>query len=390
MKILFITPYVPSRIRVRPFQIIKELAKRHNVSVVALGESDNTRTDGVEELVPIVKELRVVPHSRLRGLVQACISLPLTVPLSAAYCWSGRMKREAESVVNRESFDLIHVEHLRAAHFAPRNSKTPIVFDAVDCLTGLFCQMSRAKKSLVARCVMKLEALKLRRYEPRMLSSFDRIIITTEAERNALLDLGSHLSIDVVPNGVDTNYFAPRGTSKVPQRVIFTGKMSYSPNAQAALWFAREVFPRLRARWQEAEFVIAGSNPPQSVTSLASEPGIRVTGYLEDLRPEMDAAAVAVAPMRSAVGVQNKVLEAMAMALPVVASPLAAKPIGHCPGLLEADTPEEVADTVGQLFANPNAARDMGMRARDFVEKAFSWQAAVAKIEQIYEEMVNR
>jgi len=376
---------------VRPFQIIKELAKRHKVHVLALGESDKTRTEGVEEIVSAVEDLCVIPHSRLRGLAQAVVSLPLAVPISAAYCWSRPMSRAVAWELDGERFDLIHVEHLRAAHFAPRRPGVPMVFDAVDCLTGLFRQMARAKKSLPARAVMTLEAWKLCFYEPRALRRFDRIAITSDSERDALLELDPRLRVDTVPNGVDTEYFAPNGVPRVPGRIIFSGKMSYSPNAQAATWFAREVFPRIRSRWVDAQFVVAGSNPPQAVRALAEVPGITVTGYLDDMRPEMEVASVAVAPMQSAVGIQNKVLEAMAMALPVVAGPLATRAIGRdTPGVVEAETPEQVADAVGRLFENPDSAIELGREGRAFVERSFSWQAAGDKLEGIYEELTSR
>ena len=391
MKLLFITPYVPSRIRVRPFQIIKELAKRHTVHVLALGESDRTRSEGVEEIASAVADLRVIPHSRVRGLAQALVSLPLGVPISAAYCWSRPMRRAVDWELHGERFDLIHVEHLRAAHFLPRRVEPPTVFDAVDCLTGLFRQMARARKSIPVRTVMKLEAWKLCRYEPRTLRRFNRIVITTDSERDALLDLDPGLRIDVVPNGVDTSYFSPRGIPRTGKRIIFTGKMSYSPNAEAAAWFAREVFPAVRAALQDAEFVIAGSNPPEKVLALGREPGIRVTGYLDDLRPEMEAASVAVAPMRSAVGIQNKALEAMAMALPVVASPLAARALGRdVPGLVEAETPDQAAEAVRRLLADPHSAMELGAKAREYVERFFSWQAAVGRLEQVYDELIGR
>jgi sugar transferase (PEP-CTERM/EpsH1 system associated) len=391
MKLLFITPYVPSRIRVRPFQIIKELAKRHRVHVLALGESDETRTEGVEEIMPVVEELCVIPHSRMRGLAQACASLPLPVPLSAAYCWSRRMRRAVTWELGGGRFDLIHVEHLRAAHFVPRRVGTPMVFDSVDCLTGLFRQMARAKKSLPARAVMNLEAWKLCYYEPKTLRRFDRIVITSDSERDALLELDPRLRVDTVPNGVDTEYFAPTGAPKVPRRIIFSGKMSYSPNAQAATWFAGEVFPRIRAKWDDAGFVIAGSNPPQKVRALADTPGIAVTGYLDDLRPVVEAASVAVAPMQSAVGIQNKVLEAMAMGLPVVASPLATRAIGRdTPGVVEADSADEVADAVDRLFEDPEGAAKIGRKGRELVQTSFSWQAAAEKLEGVYEELTAR
>ena len=271
-----------------------------------------------------------------------------------------------------ERFDLIHVEHLRAAHFAPRRTEIPMVFDAVDCLTGLFSQMARSKRNPIARAVMSLEAFKLRRYEPRMLRRFDRIVITSDSERQTLIDLDPRLNIETVPNGVDTDYFAPGGAAKVPRRIVFSGKMSYSPNAQAAAWFAQNAFPAIRSRWPDAEFVIVGSNPPASIRALAETPGITVTGYVDDLRPHLESAVVAVAPMQAAVGIQNKVLEAMAMGLPVVASPLATRAIGtDTPGIVEASTAEAVIEAVSRLFEDADTAARTGREGREAVEKHF-------------------
>lgn len=391
MKILFIVPYVPSRIRIRPFQLIKGLAPKHEVHVVALDESDGTSTVGIDEIREVAADVQIVPHSRYRGLTQALLSLPLPVPLSAAYCWSPRMSRVVADKMRECRFDLIHVEHLRAAHFAPVNPGVPIVFDSVDCLTSLFRQMARSRRGLLPRCVMQLEAFKLSRYEPRVLQRFDAILTTSESEREALLSLNPKIHVTAIPNGVDTEYFAPMGSQRFARRIIFSGKMSYSPNAQAVLWFAREVFPRVRALWSDAEFVIAGSNPPDSVKALNDVQGIRVTGYLDDLRPELDAASVAVTPMQTAVGIQNKVLEAMAMSLPVVASSLATRAIGpDAPGVIVADTPEDTVDALNRLFSNPQECVELGKKARAYVQKHFSWDAAVSKLESIYDDLLVR
>lgn len=389
MRILFIAPYVPSRIRIRPFQIIKDLAKRHELHVLALDESDGTSTVGIDEIRDVAARVTIVPHSRAKGLTQALLTLPSPIPVSAAYCWSRHMKRTACEMVSKGAFDLIHVEHLRAAHFAPSAMRIPMVFDAVDCLTSLFRQMARSKKNPLARAVMSLEAAKLAHYEPRILRRFDRIVATSDTECAALMVLNPALRVESVPNGVDTDYFSPQGTRRVPRRIIFSGKMSYSPNAQAALWFARQVFPIIRNSWQDAEFVIAGSNPPENVRMLNDVPGIRVTGFLDDLRPELDAASVAVTPMQTAVGIQNKVLEAMSMALPVIASSLAVRAIGRdAPGIIEANTPEEVAAALDRLFRNPEESAELGAQAREFVKRFFSWRAAVEKLEAVYEEVL--
>lgn len=389
MRILFISPYVPNRIRVRPFSIIRELAKRHEVHVVALGEGEGTKAGGIDEMVECVADFRVVPHSKLRGYAQSLLALPTPHPMCSAFCWSGDMRAAVDEAVSAKDFDLIHVEHLRAAHFAPCGHPAPVVFDSVDCLTGLFSQMAESKRNPVGKLVMAEEAWKLRRYEPRMLGRFDRVIITSESEKSELASLDSGLRVDVVPNGVDTDYFAPQGARKHPHRIVFSGKMGYHPNANAAQWFANNVMPGLRRLHSDVEFVIVGSGPPPEVLRLAETPGVTVTGYVDDIRPHLDSAAVAVVPMQVAVGVQNKALEAMAMGIPVVASPVAVRPFGSgCPGIIEAESANEVADAVACLLGDPASAAEMGARARDEVIRNFSWQSSVEKLEAIYEELL--
>lgn len=390
MKILFLAPYVPSRIRVRPFQFILELAKRHQVHVIALAEGGGASLAGVDELKEAVESFEIITHGRLRGPAQALLSLPTRTPMCAAYCWSPTMSRAVSEAVASNCFDVVHIEHLRAAHFADSCSKIPVVFDAVDCLAGLFRQMSSSSRSPLSRLVMREEASKLRRYEPRTLRGFDRVIITSESERDELLSLDPSLEIDVVPNGVDANYFAPQEIEKRPRRIVFSGKMSYEPNAQAAVWFARNVLPALRESFPDTEFLIVGSKPPKEVMALSSEPGIYITGYVEDIRPHVASACVAVVPMQVAVGMQNKLLEAMAMGLPVVATPIAARPLGlACAGVRVAAGPQEMIDEVTALLRDPVLAQRVGLEAREEVLRNYSWRSSVERLEAIYGEAAS-
>lgn len=390
MRILFIAPYVPSRIRVRPFQFIKELAARHEVYVLALGKVGESDTQGAGELTRLVQDFRVIPHSKVLGLAQALAALPTAVPSCAAFCWSSAMKKAVGECVRGARFDVVHIEHLRAAHFASACGDLPVVFDAVDCLTGLFGQMSRSKKNPLGKLVMMEEAWKLRRYEPRALARFDRVVITSDSEREELTALNPALRIDVLPNGVDTDYFAPQGTTRAPHRIVFSGKMGFHPNAQAALWFAESVFGALRAQFADAEFVIVGSDPPADVKSLAARPGVSVTGYVDDIRPYLDSSSVAVVPMQVAVGVQNKVLEALAMGLPVVATPIATRALGRdCPGIVEAADANRTVNEVSRLMGDPDLAAKIGRFGREEALRNFSWRSNVDTLEVIYQEAIR-
>lgn len=390
MNVLVIAPYIPSRIRVRPFHLIGELAKRHEVHVIALRDADESRMPGLDEIAGAVRELRIVPHSKLRGALQSLAALGTPSPMCTAYCRSRRMKEVVQEVVSAHRFDVVHVEHLRAAHLAPWKSGLPIVFDSVDCLSRLFAQMARSRGALGSRLVAAEEAWKLRRCEPRTLRRFDRVLVTSDSDREALIRLDPALEIDVVPNGVDIDYFAPQGAERKPARLVFSGKMSYAPNAEAVLWFAENVLPSLARRFSGVEFAIVGSNPPPSVAALERIPGVSVTGYVEDMRPYLDSAAIAVAPMRTAVGMQNKILEAMAMALPVVATSAAAGTFGRdCPGILEANSDEEIVRIISRLIESPDEASEIGRQGRSEVAGRFSWARSAELIESAYEKALR-
>lgn len=390
MKILFVAPYVPSRIRVRTFQMIRELSKRHVVHVIALRDADESRMPGVDEIRDSVEQMDIIPHSDLRGMVQSLAALPTRSPMCAAFCWSGQMRRAIDESTARHKFDVVHVEHLRAAHFAPRIRTVPVVLDSVDCLTRLFSQLAHSTKSPAGRMIAAEEAWKLRSYEPLTLQKFDRVVVTSDLDRDALLGLNGNLMVSVAPNGVDPEYFCPQGAERKPARLVFSGKMSYAPNVEAVLWFAQSMLPALRQRFSDLEFVVVGSEPPADIQRLSAIPGVSVTGYVDDIRASLDSCAISVVPMRTGVGIQNKVLEAMAMAIPVVATPLAAGTFGvGCPGIVEADSADSFVGQISHLIENPAEATEMGKHGQQEVMSRFSWQTSVNALETVYEDAVR-
>ncbi|MHB1456445.1 MAG: glycosyltransferase [Armatimonadota bacterium] len=390
MKVLYISPYIPTRIRVRTYSLIKELAKHHEVHVIALCDTKNDeQTPGKDELQGILSSFKIVNHHKLMAILQALIALPTSHPMCTAYCWSRQMSKEIDDLLGKGVFDIIHIEHLRAAHFHPRSNGVPVVFDSVDCLSALFEQMSKSNQhSMASRLTMKEEAWKLKHYEPRMLGRFDRILTTTDIERQAILNMNPELNISVVPNGVDTEYFQPSNVPRQPGKMIFTGKMSYTPNAQAAAWFATKVLPYIRSKFPFTEFIIAGSNPPRETLDLAELPGVSVTGYVPDMRLQLENSSIAVAPMQIAAGIQNKILEAMAMALPVVASKITLRAFGdEHPGIIGAESADDMIQAICALIKSPERANELGENGRTEVCQKYSWSSSASQIGDIYTQL---
>jgi sugar transferase (PEP-CTERM/EpsH1 system associated) len=398
MRILFVAPYVPSLIRVRPYNFIRFLAaQEHDITLVALGvDGADQDARAANALAPFCKAVHVVTHSKGRAALQCLRALATPMPLWAAYCLSPAVEEKLKELLAQETFDVAHVEHLRAAHFARvLQGRLPLVYDAVDCITELQRQLRSAPgQSLPGRLVSWEEHAKLRRYEPRVAGLFDRIVITSPQDAACFDDLshpgGTSPSVEVVPNGVDLDYFLPQATPLKPMSLVFSGKMSYIANRDAALYFCRQIFPRVRKSCPNATLTIAGSGPSRELLELAAIPdsGIVVTGRVDDLRPYLAEAAVALCPLRIGVGIQNKVLEAMAMGKAVVATPLAARALeagvsADC--LRVADTPDSFAAQIVHLLAEPAEAACLGQNARRYVEAHHDWRQAARRLSEIYE-----
>ncbi len=198
--------------------------------------------------------------------------------------------------------------------------------------------------------------------------------------------------VTCIPNGVDTEYFAPSEGLKKGNHLIFTGVMDYFPNVDGISWFCKEVLPQIRSRVPNLRLTICGSRPVDQVTALRSIPGVQVTGRVPDVRPYLDQADIAVVPLRIGRGIQNKVLEAMSMALPCVATSVACMGIEAQDGrdLLVADDPSEFIRCVVQLLSNDTARERMGAAARSTVENCHSWEVPLGKLSRIIEQEVGK
>jgi sugar transferase (PEP-CTERM/EpsH1 system associated) len=245
------------------------------------------------------------------------------------------------------------------------------------------------------------EAERLGRYEQTIVRRFPRTIVTTPREAATLVgasDAGALTRVEAVPNGVDLTRFAPeragddgaRGGARVP-RVVFTGAMDYYANVDAAEYFVSDVWPAIRARLPDAQFVVVGSNPTAAVRGLASAPGVTVTGTVPDVRPYVVDATVCVAPLRIARGVQNKILEAMAMGRPVVATREAAAGLSAAAGsdLLVAQGPDALADAVVSVARDAGLGERIGRSGRAFVERHHDWAITLRRFVEIVEGLAN-
>jgi glycosyltransferase involved in cell wall biosynthesis len=401
MRILFVVPYAPSLVRVRPYQLIGALARRgHDVTLAAL-RTFGDDTNGLRSLQ--ARGINVVASDlpRWRAVANCLRAVREDLPMQALYCWAPALAGTIGQSVRASAFDVIHVEHVRAAVYGTlalgiraslgRVAGPAVVWDSVDCISHLFAQAAVRSRGLKSRLMARLELARTRRYEGAAVGLFDHTLVTSAVDRQALLSLAGQRQpkpITVLTNGVDLSYFTPAPEAeRTPDTLVFSGKMSYHANVTAVLYLAEQVMPRVWRRRPNVQLTVVGQDPPREIRALSStHAAVRVIGRVEDIRPYLGQAAVAVAPMRYGAGIQNKVLEAMACATPVLATPPAVAGIAAQPGrdFLLADGPAEFADTILQLLDDPACRRQLGEAGRAYVEVRHSWDAVGARLEEVY------
>jgi sugar transferase (PEP-CTERM/EpsH1 system associated) len=390
LRILFVSPYLPSLIRVRPYNLIRALAERgHQVTLVAL-EPPGDDNSGLDSLHRWCRRVQTVPLARWRTLWNGLCALPSQTPFQAAYSRSPQMSALIQRTLAGTDFDVLHVEHLRGAELSRAVNGMPIVFDAVDSIALLFEQARQSGPTWRSRLMAGLDLSRTRHYEGHLLERYERVLVTSPQDRESLVRLSSRQDLDdrlvVLPNGVDLDYFQPKDVARDPATLVFTGKMSYHANVAAALDLANQVMPHVWAFRSDARLIIAGKDPSRELLALTADPRITVTGTVPDLRPYLARATIAVSPIRYGAGIQNKLLESMAMVTPVVSTPQATVALQVLPGrdLLVADTPRACAEAVTTLLADEGLCRQVAQAGRRYVETHHDWDRIVGRLEGVY------
>ncbi len=394
MRILYLTPYVPSRIRVRPFNLIKCLSAFHEISLVSL-VCDEYERKLVHEVAEYCVSVDLVPLPKSRSYMNCLLSLPSSLPLRVAYYKSPELEQCVRRVIRERSIEVVHGELIKIAPLLQKVAKEEHVatlFDSVDCISWYLQQQRNTVRDPLRKAFVFSEMKRMRRFERRALASFDRTVITSAHDRDCLLALGAEArAIAVMPNGVDTEYFTPLVAPRQEDTLVFCAKLDYYPNSHAILHFCREVLPRIWQRRPDVRLQLVGNNPPEAVRNLASDERITVTGYVPDIRPYLGGASIALAPLHVAAGMQNKVLEALAMGTPMVATPGSCRSLQVKDGvhLLVAEEDQAFADAVVRLLEDGQLAQSLGWAGREFVVENYSWIEAAKNLSGLYREIVG-
>jgi sugar transferase (PEP-CTERM/EpsH1 system associated) len=387
MRILFVVPNVPSSIRPRPLHFIRGLSQMHQVSVMCLATNE-ADDHFVSQLRQHCQSLEVVRLSRWRSLGNCLRALFSANPLRCAYFYSPCLRDRIKARVEANEVDLIHVEHLKSLSMVEAIlGKVPAVFDAVDCLSMLESRRGAITKNPLVKLFSWMESKKFALSEAKASRRFNRVAMSSAVDRHAYpIPARLREKIDVIPNTIDLEHFGFRQFDTQNNLLVFCAKLDYFPNRDAALYFARCVWPVVKARRPELRLEIVGSRPPRSVRQLDGKDNIRVIASVPDVRPFLGRAWIALCPIRIRAGIQYKMLEAMALGVPLIATPVC------CPGLqveagkhlLVADGPEQFASAI-ELLLDDVAFREKLIRAgRAYVERQHDWAESVKALSNSY------
>jgi glycosyltransferase involved in cell wall biosynthesis len=323
-----------------------------------------------------------VKLSRIRSVFNIAINIFLSpLPFQVLYYKSKKFDRLLRTILDGNKIDLVYTFLLRMAEHV-KNISAVTILDCVDSMTLNLSRRIKYEKGITF-LVLNEELNRIKRYEQELGNSFFHLLVCSDVDKAYL----NAKHINVIPNLVMfTEFFPDSGCKKRPNQIIFSGTMDYFPNIQAVIWFVKECFPLVLKKNPEAIFIIAGNNPTRQVKKLAIPNKIIVTGFVSVMREYLNKSVVAVAPMRSGSGVQNKILEAMACSLPVITTKIGAGSIKaiHGRDFFITDNAEQFASYICKLLNNEDLAKEIGTNAYNVVRREHSFDKMADLLEDAF------
>ena len=383
MKIAVLLSRVPYPLekgdKLRAFHQIRELSRHHEIHLYALNDSV-LHPEAKKILSEFCASVQIYRLPVWLRYWNAFLFFVCGKPLQCGYFFRKKVKRQLQASIREKGIEHVYCQLIRTAAYAIDLS-LPKTLDFQDVFSKGIDRMI-PKSAWWKRGVLRAEYRRVVRFEHDMLPLFDHCTIITEVDRSLIRHPRAE-EIVVVPNGVDFTYYQNNGREK-KYDLIFTGNMAYLPNVDAAVFIAKEIVPALLDRYPELKVVICGANPSPKVLALRNE-HVTVTGWVDDMRDYYAQARIFVAPMHLGTGLQNKLLEAMAMRVPCVTSPLAAKPL-HVEGngeLLVCNSTLGYADAICHLLTDEEYYQEMTDRALAFVKSHYNWRQTTEILEQL-------
>jgi sugar transferase (PEP-CTERM/EpsH1 system associated) len=365
--------------KLRAYHQIRQLSQRHEIHLCALNDS-HLKEESIKAVQPYCKSIHILNLSKFTVVWNIMVAFFNGKPLQVGYFYNKHTQRKVDKLIDEIKPDHIYCQLLRVAEYV-RKKKIRKTLDYQDVFSK---GMDRRKETapFYLKPLFEMEYKRLCKYENALFDDFDNKTIISYPDRD-FIPHPDRNKIVVVTNGVDSEYFKPIASEK-KYDLIFTGNMGYPPNVNAACFLVNEILPRVRKIFPHVSLVLAGASPNAQVLELRGEK-IDVTGWTEDIRDYYAAAKIFIAPMKIGTGLQNKLLEAMAMKIPCITSALANNALSAKNGeeIMVGQTAQEFADLVIDLLTHPVKAAEIAQKGYTFVYANFNWESATAKLDEL-------
>ena len=396
MRILYLTngfPYPLTSGYLRHYFLIRGLAERHSVSLLSI-VGRNFRREDREALAPYTDRVLTFgkPGGRRSAVRKAVRLLGSLLPGGGGERGVAEMRSAVRRCLHEERYDMVVFSGKQTYPVITGLRDVPLVADVCDA-TSMRVRGRMRHCGLARLPVLYVEYLQVRAVEQRLVQQANHLLFASRRDREAVMGPDPSRAT-IIPNGVDLDYWSRRSAERGLDTIVMSGAMDYAPNADAAWYLIEEIFPRVRREVPGAKLFIVGRDPSAKLVAAGERHGAQVTGLVPDVRPYLEQASVFVAPLRFGAGIQNKLLEAMAMGVPVVTSPLAADGLrtdaDQAPPLEVATTPDEYVEAIVRRLKEARRDPAPALEARRFVEQNFVWAASTSKLEQVMTSLVGR
>jgi len=394
MNILQITPVFPcppeSGTRVELFNSIRYLSNKHSITLLSFAEK--IKENDIAVLKPYCTDIVVIPNNiqdSFKGLLK---NLFTSTPYNISKYISKAMIEAVQRQIHSNSFDLVRIDGLHMAYYINYINNLPAILREHNVESLIMKRFYKSQQNPFVKAYAYLQWKKLHRYEIEMTQRFDKCIMITEVDRDTLHSMTSEAKTEIVTAGVDTEYFKPDAKiERQPHQIVFTGEMAWRPNIDAVTWFCEAIFPLILEEIPDSKFYIVGRNATPAVKKLENE-NVIVTGRVEDVRPYVQSSAVFVVPIRVGGGMRLKILEAMAMGIPVVSTSIGCEGIAveNKKNILIADNAKAFAENIIRIMKKELDVVNLVEKGFELIKSRYSWQKIAEQYECIYQEVSGK
>ena len=400
MKILWLSHFVPyppiGGCFQRSYNLIREAASKNEIYLIALRNKEMTHPDcdlntAEKELKKICREVIFVDissnNSKLGFYAAALKSLFTTDPMSVNIFKSREMHYAIKKLSRKVRFQLVHFDTISMAEYIDDFENVPKMMNHHGVESFMIRRRAENDSNIMNKLYLMLEGYKLEKYEIKYCPQFKVNLTVSDLDKKMLERITKVNNFEVIENGVDVDYFHAVFENVKNKNIIFAGRLDQYSNRESLLHFMESVWPLLKNKYPDLRFTIIGNNPPSKLVEMArGDENIDLLGYVKDVRPHFAKAAISVCPIRDGGGTRIKILDALAMGMPIVSTTIGCEGIEIHPetDILIADTPGEFVEKVDRIFTDPDAGRKLSENARRTAEEKYSWKALGVKLNEIY------